>query len=173
MHLIDKSKGFYGSVPIVSGTVPLAVGAGLACKMQKTSNVAVSYFGDGALEEGVVHESLNLASLYKLPVIFIVENNLFASHMHISLRQPNLSTTRFAVANNIPFEIIDGNNITDVSKAAKNAIKITRSGEGPFFIEAITYRWNGYVDWRDDIDVGIQRSKEDLKIGKVEIRLRD
>ncbi len=163
MHLIDKSKGFHGSVPIVSGTVPIAVGAGLACKMQETNNVAISYFGDGALEEGVVHESLNLASLYKLPVIFIVENNLFASHMHISLRQPNLSSTRFAVANNIPCEIVDGNNITNVSKAAKNAINISRSGEGPFFIEAITYRWNGHVDWRDDIDVGIQRSKEDLE----------
>ena len=163
MHLIDKSKGFYGSVPIVSGTVPLAVGSGLACKMQKSKSVALSYFGDGALEEGVVHESLNLASIYKLPVIFILENNLFASHMHISLRQPNLSSTRFAEANNIPFEIVDGNNVVEVSNAAKKAIEKARSGNGPFFIEAITYRWNGHVDWRDDIDVGIKRSEEDLK----------
>lgn len=163
MHLIDKSVGFCGSVPIVSGTVPLAVGASLACKMKNNNSIAVSYLGDGALEEGVVHESLNLASLYKLPIIFVIENNLFASHMHISLRQPNSSTTRFAKANNIPFELVDGNNVIEIANITKKAILNARSNNGPFFLEAITYRWNGHVDWRDDIDVGIERSSEDLK----------
>ena len=101
MHLFDQSSGFYGSVPIVSGTVPLAVGAGFASKLQDNETVAVCYLGDGAVEEGVVHESLNLASVFSLPVIFVVENNLFASHMHISQRQPANFTARFAEANNI------------------------------------------------------------------------
>ena len=88
MHLWDQPNGFYGSVPIVSGTVPLAVGAALAAKLQAGGDVGVAYLGDGAVEEGVVHESLNLARMLKAPAIFVVENNIFASHMHISLRQP-------------------------------------------------------------------------------------
>ena len=87
MHLIDKSNGFFGSVPIVAGTVPLATGAALSAKMKKNSQIAVSYFGDGAIEEGIVHESLNLASLLKLPIIFVLENNLyFKIENHKSLK---------------------------------------------------------------------------------------
>jgi TPP-dependent pyruvate/acetoin dehydrogenase alpha subunit len=162
MHLWDQSTGFYGSVPIVSGTVPLAVGAGLASKLRNEDSVAVSYLGDGALEEGVVHESLNLASTLKIPIIFVVENNLFASHMHISARQPSEMTARFAKANDIPFQILDGNDVVSVANAAKKAVEHARSGWGAFFIEAITYRWYGHVDWRDDIDVGVKRSQEDV-----------
>ena len=163
MHLWDQSCGFYGSVPIVSGTVPLAVGAGLAAKMQKNGDVAVAYLGDGAVEEGVVHESLNLARIYNIPVIFVVENNLFASHMHISLRQPSDATARFAEANDIPFEIIDGNNVLKVAEVAQKFIDSARNGGGPAFIEAVTYRWYGHVDWREDIDVGVNRSQDDVE----------
>ncbi len=163
MHLWDQSCGFYGSVPIVSGTVPLAVGAGLAAKMQKNGDVAVAYLGDGAVEEGVVHESLNLARIYNIPVIFVVENNLFASHMHISLRQPSDATARFAEANDIPFEILDGNNVLKVAEVAQKFIDTARSGGGPGFIEAVTYRWYGHVDWREDIDVGVNRSQDDVE----------
>lgn len=162
MHLFDGNSGFYGSVPIVAGTVPLGVGAGLAAKMQKKESVAVCYLGDGAMEEGVVHESLNLAAIWKLPVIFVVENNLFASHMHISQRQPHPFTARFAEAHDIPFEVADGNNIGVMSKAAGRACTRARSGEGPSFVEAVTYRWYGHVDWREDIDVGVNRSTEDV-----------
>lgn len=160
MHLWDQPNGFYGSVPIVAGTVPLAVGAGLAAKLQYTDNVAVAYLGDGALEEGVVHESLNLARMLKAPVLFVVENNLFASHMHISLRQPADSTARFASANDMPFNIVDGNDVIAVREAAAKLIAQARAGEGPGFLEAITYRWYGHVDWREDIDVGVQRSAD-------------
>lgn len=162
MHLWDQPRGFYGSVPIVAGTVPLAVGAGMAAKMQGTRDVSVAYFGDGAIEEGVVHESLNLASLLKTPVLFVVENNLFASHMHISLRQPKDSTARFAVANDIPFAVVDGNDVVAVAKAAGELIGRARDGNGPGFLEAVTYRWYGHVDWRDDVDVGVSRSAEHL-----------
>ena len=80
----DQSVGFFGSVPIVAGTVPLAVGAAMAARLSGQSDVSIAYLGDGALEEGVVHESLNLAAINQEPIIFVVENNLFASHMHIS-----------------------------------------------------------------------------------------
>lgn len=162
MHLWDKPNGFYGSVPIVSGTVPLAVGAALAAKLQGGGDVGVAYLGDGAVEEGVVHESLNLARMLKAPAIFVVENNLFASHMHISLRQPKESTARFAAANDIPYEVVDGNDIVKVRSAAARLISQARNGNGPGFLEAVTYRWYGHVDWRDDIDVGVNRSSKDV-----------
>lgn len=162
MHLWDQAHGFYGSVPIVAGTVPLAVGAGLAAKLQQSGNVAVAYLGDGAMEEGVVHESLNLARIQNIPVIFVVENNLFASHMHISTRQPKDSTARFAAANGIPYRVIDGNDVVTVAAAAQELVSAARAGEGPGFIEAVTFRWYGHVDWREDIDVGVHRSGDEL-----------
>ena len=162
MHLWDQSSGFYGAVPIVAGTVPIAVGAGLSAKIQKTNSVAVCYLGDGAMEEGVVHESMNLASVWKLPVIFIVENNLFASHMHLSQRQPSSFTARFAPAHHIDFDVIDGNDIGQMYNVAQKACNKARRGEGPHFIEAFTYRWYGHVDGREDIDVGVNRSVDDV-----------
>jgi len=163
MHLWDQSVGFYGSVPIVSGTVPIAVGAALSMKINKESSVAISYLGDGAVEEGVVHESLNLAKIFNLPVIFVVENNFFASHMHIDLRQSSSITSRFAISNNIPFASLDGNNITLIYETSKSLIESARNGGGPAFIEAFTFRHYGHVDWRTDVDVGVHRSEEDIK----------
>lgn len=163
MHLWDQALGFYGSVPIVSGTVPLAVGAGLAAKMQKTGDISVAYFGDGAVEEGVVHESLNLARMLDIPILFVVENNFFASHMHISQRQPSASTCRFAEANHIPYRLVDGNDVVAVARASEELIADARAGRGPGFLEAITFRWFGHVDWREDIDVGVNRSVDELE----------
>ena len=166
MHLWDQPNGFYGSVPIVSGTVSLAVGAALASKMQNKGDIAVAYFGDGAIEEGVTQESLNLARQLRIPVLFICENNLFSSHMHISQRQPLQSVARFAVANDIESEIVDGNNLLQVGNVAKKLINTARSKNLPVFIEALTYRHYGHVDWREDIDVGVNRSSTDLKLWK-------
>lgn len=163
MHLTDKENGFIGSVPIVSGTVPLAVGAALASKIKNEDNISVAYFGDGAIEEGIVHESLNLAKIYNLPVLFVVENNLFASHMYIKERQFSEKTSRFAEANGIDNILVDGNNIIEIYQSSKKMINRMREGSGPGFLEAITYRWLGHVDWRDDIDVGVNRSLEDVK----------
>lgn len=162
MHLWDKSVGFYGSVPIVAGTVSLAVGAAMASRLQECGDVAVAYLGDGAVEEGVVHESLNLARVQRDPVIFVVENNLFASHMHISLRQPSDCTARFAVAHDIPCRVVDGNDVLAVARAANDLVSGARVGQGPGFIEAVTYRWYGHVDWREDIDVGVNRAQKDV-----------
>ena len=163
MHLYDQPNGFYGSVPIVAGTVALAVGAAMAAKMQKTDDIGVVYIGDGALEEGVVHESFNLAKIQKAPMLFVIENNLFASHMHISSRQPSDMTSRFAIANNISHKLVDGNDVVAVSKASKELIDDMRAGKGPALIELVTYRWYGHVDWRDDIDVGVKRSLDDVE----------
>jgi len=162
MHLFDQPSGFYGSVPIVAGTVSLAVGAAMAAKLQGVDDIGVAYIGDGAAEEGVVHESLNLAKIQNAPMLFVIENNLFASHMHISLRQPSDMVARFAQANDIPYEVIDGNDVVAVSQAANRLIDDIRLGKGPRLLELVTYRWYGHVDWRDDVDVGVERSLTDI-----------
>lgn len=162
MHLIDKSVGFMGSVPIVAGTVSLAVGAGFAIAQNNSNSVSIAYLGDGAVEEGVFHESLNLARINNLPVIFIIENNFFSSHMNIRERQPSFFTSRFAEANLIDHRLVDGNNIFEVIKNSGDLIRDARKNKQPGFIEAITYRWFGHVDWREDIDVGTNRCKETL-----------
>jgi len=163
MHLFDQSSGFYGSTPIVAGTVSLAVGAAMALKMQKLKDIAVSYIGDGAVEEGVVHECFNLAKIMKAPILFVIENNLFASHMHISHRQPSETVSRFAEANHIPYKLLDGNDVVAVVQNSNELIDNIRNGKGPALLELITYRWYGHVDWREDIDVGVERSMEDIK----------
>ena len=163
MHLWDASVGFFGSVPIVAGTVPLAVGAGLSAKLQKRHDIAVAYLGDGAVEEGVVHESLNLAEVTGAQVLFVVENNLFASHMHISLRQSSDSTARFAAANGMPYAVVDGNDVVAVADVSESLTRGIRNGSGPAFVEAVTYRWYGHVDWREDVDVGVNRSADELE----------
>ena len=165
MHVIAKESGFHGSVPIVSATIPVSVGAGLSAKLGGKGSVAVSYFGDGTTEEGTFHESLNLASFYKLPVLFVCENNLFSSHMHINERQPFDSVSRFAKSHNIPYFTIDGNDLNEVMACGKEAITNMRDGKGPYFIEAVTYRWRGHVGPDENIDVGLRR-KEDLDIWK-------
>lgn len=166
MHLYAPEAGFHGSVPIVGATIPIAVGAGLACKMDGKGQVAVCYFGDGACEEGVLHESLNLARVMDLPVIFVCENNLYSSHLDIHLRQPSNSVARFAEAHRIRTNVVDGNDVVRVSEAAGELISAARAGEGPGFIEAVTFRWRGHVGPNDDIDVGVHRSPEELKAWK-------
>ena len=162
MHLVDRSAGFYGSVPIVGGTIPIAVGAALALKRDGNRGVSVAYFGDGACEEGVLHESLNLARVMELPVLFICENNLYSSHMDIFLRQPSNSVKRFAEAHKVTSYLVDGNNVVDLLNVALSAVESARSGAGPAFIEAVTFRWRGHVGPEMDIDVGVNRSLDEL-----------
>ena len=162
MHLINQKIGFFGSVPIVAGTVPIAVGSSFSYLKKNNKNISAVYLGDGAMEEGVVHESLNLSKILNCPTLFVIENNLFSSHMHISLRQPKFSTSRFAEANNIEYKIVDGNNIIEVFESSKYLIEKIREGDGPKFLEAVTHRHYGHVDWRKDVDVGVNRSEQDL-----------
>jgi len=166
MHIIDNKNGFRGSVPIVGATIPIATGAGLAAKMDRTGDIAVSYFGDGACEEGVLHESLNMASVMNLPVLYVCENNLFSSHLHIELRQPSNTTARFADSHKIKYCTVDGNDVVGMYKLLKDEISEMRNSSRPFYLEAFTYRWRGHVGHREDIDVGVKRS-DDLQSWKL------
>jgi len=128
-------------------------------------DVGVAFFGDGAAEEGSLHESLNMARVMNLPMIFVCENNLFSSHLHIRLRQPSDRVARYADAHRVRVEVVDGNDVNEVQLAARRLIDAARKGEGPGFLEAVTYRWRGHVGAREDNDVGLQR-KDDLKAWK-------
>jgi TPP-dependent pyruvate/acetoin dehydrogenase alpha subunit len=160
MHLLAADTGIWGTVPIVAGTVPLAAGAALASKMRGESYVAAAFFGDGALEEGHVHETLNLAALYQLPLIFVCENNLYASHMHWSERRRADNLDQAGVFHSVPSTRVDGNDVEAVYSAARQAVARARSGMGPAFLECRTFRWRGHVGASTDTDAGIRRHGE-------------
>ena len=160
MHLCDAEAGIAGTVPIVAGTVPLAAGAAMAYKLRAEEAVAVAFFGDGALEEGQVHETLNLAALYRLPILFICENNQYASHMHWSERRRTDALYRAGEFHGVPGQQVDGNDATAVHQAAVEAIARARRGEGPTLIECLTFRWRGHVGASSDLDVGVKRRGE-------------
>ena len=151
MHLYDPEKGFYGSAPIVAGTISLALGCALASSIRKDSGVTISFFGDGATGEGVLYESLNFAALKKLPIIFACENNLYSTHLHIRECRPNDYIYKIAEPFNIAHHRVDGNNVLEVYKAAKDAVRLCRQNEGPVFLEFMTYRMHGHVGPDDNI----------------------
>ncbi len=160
MHLIAPEQGIPGTVPIVAGTVPLAAGAALAYKMRGEERVAVAFFGDGALEEGSVHETLNLAALYQLPMIFVCENNLYSSHLHWSERRVADNLYQAGAFHSVRGERVDGNEVEEVYDAARRAVVQARSGAGPSFLECRTFRWRGHVGASADEDVGVRRRGE-------------
>ncbi|MCC7330714.1 MAG: thiamine pyrophosphate-dependent dehydrogenase E1 component subunit alpha [Gammaproteobacteria bacterium] len=163
MHLFGREFGFHGSVPIVGATIPIAVGAGLAAKLDGGDSVAVAFFGDGATEEGVFHESMNLAVVQGLPVLFVCENNLFSSHLDIDLRQPSDRIGRYAEAHRMRSLTVDGNDLLAVESATTALVDAARRGEGPALLEAVTYRFRGHVGPNEDIDVGVHRRMEDVE----------
>lgn len=148
MHIADFTKGNLGANAIVGGGIPIAVGAGLASKMQKNGRVSVSFFGDGASNEGTFHESLNLASVWKLPVIFICENNLYGisvpSWQSTSVKDISVRGMGY----NMPGITVDGNDVEAIDEAFKAAYDRAVAGEGPTLIECKTYRWMGH--WTGD-----------------------
>jgi TPP-dependent pyruvate/acetoin dehydrogenase alpha subunit len=166
MHLFDSSVGFFGSTPIVAGTIPIAIGSAFEQKYLKKKNITIVYFGDGATEEGVFHECLNLSKNYNIPIIFICENNYMASHMHISERQVNSDVSKFSKNIKIKTIKVDGNNVFLLHKEIYKLYKYCKKFKLPGFVEAKTYRWLGHVDWREDVDVGVKRSKSIIKYWK-------
>lgn len=151
MHLIDPENGVLGIVPIVAGTISLALGSALASKIRQDKRVTVSFFGDGATGEGVLYESMNFAALKKLPLIFACENNLYSTHLPIKEIRVNENISESAIPFGIKSIRIDGNNVLDVFEASKHAIQQCRNGEGPVFIEFLTYRFRGHVGPDDNI----------------------
>jgi pyruvate dehydrogenase E1 component alpha subunit len=135
----------------VAGTISLALGAALASRIRKETRVSVSFFGDGATNEGVLFESMNFAALKKLPIIFVCENNFYATHMPVSECRPDCNIVEIAKPFDIPNARVDGNNVLEVYEAAEKGIASCRNDLGPFFIEALTYRLRGHVGPDDNI----------------------
>lgn len=160
MHLFAPEVGVLGTVPLVAATIPLAVGTALASRLRKDGAVSVSFFGDGATEEGHFHESMNLAAVYKLPVIFVCENNFYASHLGLLERRAADNIVRSGDAHGVPAEAVDGNDVGAVIEAATRAVARARAGEGPSLIECRTFRWRGHVGASFDMDVGVRRKDE-------------
>jgi TPP-dependent pyruvate/acetoin dehydrogenase alpha subunit len=160
MHLIAREVGLLGTVPLVAATIPISVGTGLASKLRGDGKVSVAFFGDGATEEGHFHESLNLAAVYRLPVIFVCENNSYSSHMSLLERRSEDNIYKSGEAHGIPGIRLDGNDVLLVYQAAVDAVLRARSGAGPTLLECRTYRWRGHVGASLDMDVGVKRKDE-------------
>jgi len=160
MHLIAPEVGILGTVPLVAATIPLAVGAALATKLRKETRVSVAFFGDGATEEGHFHESLNLAAVYRLPVIFVCENNFYASHLPLLARRAVDNVDQAASAHGVLGVRLDGNDVVAVYDATRTAVQRARNGLGPTLLECRTYRWRGHVGPAWDEDVGVKRRNE-------------
>ncbi|WP_119390000.1 thiamine pyrophosphate-dependent dehydrogenase E1 component subunit alpha [Taklimakanibacter lacteus] len=144
MHIADVESGNLGANGIVGGGLPIAVGAALAIRKQKRDDVAVCFFGDGASNEGAFHEALNMAAIWKLPVLFICENNKYGMSVSTERSMAVRNVADRASAYNMPGEIVDGNRIEDVSEAVMRATARARNGEGPTLIETKTYRIRGH-----------------------------
>ena len=158
MHIADFTKGNLGANAIVGGGIPIATGAGLSIKMQNKPNVAVAFFGDGASNQGTFHESINMASVWKLPVIYVCENNQFGMTVPVEQSTSVKDISVRAAAYNIPGETVDGNDVVAVYDAFARAKERALKGEGPTLLECKTYRWRGH--WTGDPEP--YRTREDV-----------
>ena len=156
MHPVAPRYGIYGTSAIVGGGVPHAVGQALAAKMDHSPRVSVAFFGDGAMEEGSSSESLNFAALHRLPVLFVCENNGYGASSALCCRQPNEDISARAKAYGIRSARVDGNNVVEVYKGARNAVAAVRQGQGPFFHECLTYRWYRHMGVKFDQEQGVR-----------------
>lgn len=151
MHLMAREVGFMGSAPIIAQTVAMAVGAALADSIKKNGKITIAFFGDGAVGEGIIFESLNFAALKKLPVVFVCENNLYSTHLPINECRPDVPLYKIAEPFGIPAVQVEGNDVLKVHEAAKIATDYCRSDKGPYFVESMTYRMRGHVGPDDNI----------------------
>lgn len=157
MHIADVTKGNLGATGIVGSNIPVATGAGISVKLRKTDQVVLCFFGDGATNNGVFHESLNMASVWKLPVIYICENNLYGMSVSVSRASAVENVADRASAYNMPGEIVDGMDVLAVKKVVSQAVKRAREGKGPSLIECKTYRYYGH----SRSDPRVYRTKEE------------
>lgn len=159
MHLFDAATRFYGGSAIVGGGLPMAVGMALADKMQKRNRVTVCFFGDGAVAEGEFHESLNMAALWKLPVLFVCENNLYGMGTALERAESETNLSKKAASYRIDARQVDGMEVFAVAQAARIAVESIREGNGPEFIECLTYRFRAHSMY----DAELYRSKEEVE----------
>jgi pyruvate dehydrogenase E1 component alpha subunit len=159
MHIFDAATRFYGGNAIVGGSLPLAAGLALAAKMRGESHIVACFFGEGAAAEGEFHETMNLASLWRLPVLFLCENNLYAMGTAIARSQAVTDITRKAAAYDLPAEAVDGMDVLAVEVATRRAAKAVRSNLGPYLLEFHTYRFRAHSMYDPDL----YRPKEEIE----------
>ncbi|WP_353642336.1 thiamine pyrophosphate-dependent dehydrogenase E1 component subunit alpha [Mesorhizobium sp. WSM2239] len=159
MHIADVAKGNLGANGIVAGGIPIAVGAALSAKRMKTGKVVVSFFGDGANNEGAFHEALNMASIWKLPVVFVCENNGYGMSTSTERSTAVKNIAERAAAYSMPGVIVNGNIFSEVAEASHRAVERARVGEGPTLIESKTYRHRGH----SKSDRNRYRTKEEIE----------
>lgn len=164
MHIHSPQDGLFGTNGIVGGGIPLAVGLGISERTKKTDNVTVCFFGDGAVNHGVFHESINLAGILDAPVVFVCENNQYATCVPLSETTKNDNVASKAQAYGIPGITVDGNDVQAVWQVAKDAIERARKGQGPTLIEAKTYRIVGHHE--GDVLFGTYRTEEEVESWK-------
>ena len=176
MHLFSKDLNFYGGNAIVGGGLPTAVGLALADKLRKRDRVTVCFFGEGAMAEGEFHESMNLAELWKLPVLFVCENNLYAMGTALARSESETNLPMKAAAYEMPAWSVDGMDVLAVAETARRAVDSVRSGGGPHFLEARTYRFRAHSmfdpeRYRDKAEVERWRERDpiDLLLAKLEL----
>lgn len=166
MHIADTGLGMLGANGIVGGGIPISVGAGFSCKMEGKGRVTICFFSDGASNNGVFHESLNMAAIFKLPVIYVCENNMYAISMSCTESVSCENIADRAVSYRIPGDIVDGSNPIDVFEAVQRAVKRAREGNGPTLIEAKTYRFGGHhpndpAEYRDKKEADYYKKEKD------------
>ena len=170
MHIADMSKGMLGTNGVVGASIPLAVGAGLTSKLKDLKRVAVAFFGDGAANQGVLHESMNLASVWKLPVIFCCENNGYAQSTPVEYALSTANVSDRAAGYDMPGITVDGMDVFAVYDAAGQAVERARNGEGPTLLECRTYRFYGHtvfdnpLTYRTKEEEDHWRAKDPLKL---------
>lgn len=165
MHTVDRKAGFVGSSAIVAGTVPISLGLALALKYKRLPNISIVFFGDGATDEGVFYECVNMAVLYSLPIVFVCENNDFATHLPNFIRQSNPLVSQRIGGFLINTVSVDGNSASDIYRSVSEPIDYARSTNTPLLIECKTYRWFSHAGYWDDLDVGY-RKKSDVEYWK-------
>jgi acetoin:2,6-dichlorophenolindophenol oxidoreductase subunit alpha len=174
MHIADPASGILGANAIVGAGIPIAVGAALTFQQRGDDNVAVCFFGDGAVAEGVFHESMNLAALWRLPVVFVCEDNGYAEMTPASVHLATSDIARFGAGYDMPAESVDGNDVTAVRAAAVRAVDRARSGEGPTLLHARTYRWRGHYQgdpevYRAAAEVEAWQQKDPLQVLRAQL----
>jgi len=160
MHLINVGHGVMGTSAVVGTTIPHAAGYAYALKLRRSDSIVVSFFGDGATEEGVYFETLNFASLKKLPLLFVCENNGYAIHAPLATRQAQPDIATRAAAFDIPARRLPNDDVFAMAAAAQKAVDLIRSGSGPQFLECPTYRWKEHVGPGEDYQAGYRSHEE-------------